>query len=226
MYCTGLYPNYALGSPHSIGIRNNQACQDHGPNANQTALGGPRARLKRTLDRLSNDPKRHSLRTLTATFLSTWHVMGGQPPPYIIRALIEAHPNSLRMENKAGGIPWSWPRSITVPMVASSWAFLTCARPGASIVANNSLQHQLTACSHLFSQHPPKQLYHTSPHCVVCLESPVSIALIPCGHLCLCIDCVQTAVIIRGVCPVDRCEVESLYKVREDGDSGAMLEAS
>ncbi|KAL3793339.1 hypothetical protein HJC23_003849 [Cyclotella cryptica] len=193
---------------------------------------------KRTLDRLSKRPQEAFTANPYGDLPIHLACYGGQAPPYIIRALIEAHPNSLRMENKAGRDPLelaSINYSADGQYRSEVLALLRWHRPGhslhahgpgASIVANNSLQHQLTACSHLFSQHPPKQLYHTSPHCVVCLESPVSIALIPCGHLCLCIDCVQTTVIIRGVCPVDRCEVESLYKVREDGDSGAMLEAS
>ena len=40
--------------------------------------------------------------------------------------------------------------------------------------------------------------------CVVCLEKPVQVALVPCGHVCACISCSSGL----KICPMCRCAVE------------------
>eukprot|EP00970_Alexandrium_tamarense_P005069 scaffold825_cov196-Alexandrium_tamarense.AAC.14 len=134
---------------------------------------------------------------------------GGQAPPHIIRALIDSYPESIRQENKAGRDPLEL-ASINYRVEGTHrsavLALLRWHRPGSSPSFSEN--------DDLFSNEPPDQMYSTSPQCVVCLEKQATIALLPCGHICLCTTCVSTTM-RRGLCPVDRCEVEGLYKVPE-----------
>jgi hypothetical protein len=61
----------------------------------------------------------------------------------------------------------------------------------------------------------PLNTYVTSTVCVVCLERTADHVVIPCGHLCLCGDCAQKVVASKSVCcPVGRCAIHSIVKVR------------
>lgn len=185
---------------------------------------------KRTLDRLSKRPGEAFTSNPFGDLPLHLACYGGNAPPYIIRALIEAHPDSVRMENKTGRVPLelaSINYRIDGPYRSEVLALLRWHGFARSLNPHlPAASSVLTRSNHMFSEHPPVQLYHTSSHCVVCLESPASVALIPCGHICLCVDCVQATVMKRGVCPVDRCEVESLYNIRKVEDSGRTLQAT
>lgn len=51
--------------------------------------------------------------------------------------------------------------------------------------------------------------------CVVCMEEPRSIVLVPCGHMALCGDCCQRIIVQqKGTCPMCCQEVE--YHVEVD----------
>ena len=46
--------------------------------------------------------------------------------------------------------------------------------------------------------------------CVICLDKPKNILLLPCKHLIGCLDCVNQ---LKGVCPIDRKEFTSTMTV-------------
>lgn len=151
----------------------------------------------------------------------------GQAPPYIIIALIDAYPDAVKTENKRGRDPLelaSINYRVDGPHRSEVLGLLRWHRPGDSpsgAMDDNFDNEETDACipySDMFSEQPPIQMYNTSPQCVICLESPATIAMIPCGHVCLCNSCLQTKVMRRGLCPIDRCEVVGLYKVKE-GDA-------
>ena len=65
----------------------------------------------------------------------------------------------------------------------------------------------------IFSQTPPNNMYMASAVCVACMENPSDIAILPCGHICLCRTCVCSTSVLRcGKCPIGRCEVVGLYQ--------------
>lgn len=45
--------------------------------------------------------------------------------------------------------------------------------------------------------------------CVVCLESPAQVAVIPCGHVCVCTECAQQ----QELCPICRAAVERMLRL-------------
>ena len=79
----------------------------------------------------------------------------------------------------------------------------------------------------IFSQSPPDHMYMASTVCVACMENPSNIAILPCGHICLCRTCVFSTSVLRcGRCPVGRCEVVGLYRLentRTDQESATMM---
>lgn len=91
-------------------------------------------------------------------------------------------------------------------------ALLRWHRPEGATAPEDSLQDEQQLPG-IFTDNPPDQMYSASGLCVVCLEEPSSIAMIPCGHICLCMKCVRTT-LCRGRCPVDRCEVNGLYRLK------------
>mmetsp|Transcript_30782 Transcript_30782/g.57040 ORF Transcript_30782/g.57040 Transcript_30782/m.57040 type:complete len:215 (-) Transcript_30782:259-903(-) len=138
----------------------------------------------------------------------------GQAPPDIIRALIDAYPESVRKENNSGRDPLELAaKNYRVGGAHRSevLALLRWHLPGNS-PASDPLNELLPG---IFSQNPPKQMFSASAQCVVCMEEPASVAMIPCGHICLCMQCVQTT-IRQCRCPVDRCEVQGLYQLQGD----------
>jgi len=138
----------------------------------------------------------------------------GQAPPDIIRALIDAYPESVRKENNSGRDPLELAaKNYRVGGAHRSevLALLRWHLPGNS-PASDPLNELLPG---IFSQNPPKQMFSASAQCVVCMEEPASVAMIPCGHICLCMQCVQTTM-RQGRCPVYRCEVQGLYQLQGD----------
>ena len=48
--------------------------------------------------------------------------------------------------------------------------------------------------------------------CKVCFERPVQITLVPCGHLCLCVDCSGLLTAMEHKCPICRNNIDSVIK--------------
>jgi hypothetical protein len=150
----------------------------------------------------------------------------GQAPPYIIRALISAYPDAVRLENKMGRDPLelaSINYRVGGPHRSELLALLRWHRPGSSPPQNNENDNfdneessTFPSYADMFVEQPPLQMYNTSNKCVICLECPASIAMVPCGHVCLCVQCLQPKVMSKGICPIDRCEVVGLYKVKDN----------
>ncbi len=139
----------------------------------------------------------------------------GQAPPEIIRALIDAYPDSVRKENRMGRDPLELAARnyrIGHPHRAEVLALLRWHRPGDS-TSSDDIDPDSELLPGIFSTNPPAQMYSAAYQCVVCMEEPACIAMIPCGHICLCMKCVRTA-LQRGRCPVDRCEVQGLFQLQ------------
>mmetsp|Transcript_14706 Transcript_14706/g.35431 ORF Transcript_14706/g.35431 Transcript_14706/m.35431 type:complete len:217 (+) Transcript_14706:128-778(+) len=140
----------------------------------------------------------------------------GAAPPEIIRALIDAYPDSVRKENKRGRDPLELAARnyhLGSPHRAEVLALLRWHRPENSPPSNSGPANE--SLPGIFSNNPPEQMYSASARCVVCMEEPSSVAMIPCGHICLCMKCVPTCM-RNGRCPIDRCEVHGLYQLQGD----------
>ncbi|KAJ1483032.1 hypothetical protein T484DRAFT_1801914 [Baffinella frigidus] len=61
-------------------------------------------------------------------------------------------------------------------------------------------------------QAKPEALEERGRSCVVCLERLAVMALLPCGHRCVCARCYDGGA-LRGVCPICRAAVESAVRV-------------
>ena len=144
----------------------------------------------------------------------------GTAPPGLIRALIDAYPDALLKENKKGLDPLELAArnySVADPNRAQVLALLRWHRPGNSTNAITQ-QHSgdlLCNSNKIFCDDPPEHMYSCSVQCVVCLEEVATIAMKPCGHICLCLSCVPTTM-RSGLCPIDRCEVRKLYQLQGD----------
>lgn len=111
----------------------------------------------------------------------------GQAPPEIIRALIDAYPESVRKENRLGRDPLELAARnyrIGHPYRAEVLALLRWHRPDDSPSDAEGPPNNDTLPG-IFSEQPPEQMYSTSATCVVCMEEKASVAMIPCGHVCL-----------------------------------------
>ena len=182
---------------------------------------------KRVIRRIGKRPEEASTSNPYGDFPLHLACYEGQAPPYVIRALIDAYPDAVRMKNKKGRDPLEL-ASINYlrdgPHRSEVLTLLRWHRPGNSppmtSIHENSLDNEenSTSMQHadMFVEDPPNTMYNTSPLCVICLESQANIALLPCGHVCLCMHCLQTNVMKKGLCPIDRCEVVGLYKVKEN----------
>lgn len=138
----------------------------------------------------------------------------GMAPPHIIRALIDAYPDSVRKENKLGRDPLELAARnyrIDHPYRSEVLALLRWHRPGNSSPTSPNANEALPG---IFSNHPPEQMYSASPLCVVCMEKASTVAMLPCGHICLCMSCSLSPEFCVGKCPVDRCEVQGLYQLQ------------
>mmetsp|Transcript_5152 Transcript_5152/g.11045 ORF Transcript_5152/g.11045 Transcript_5152/m.11045 type:complete len:209 (-) Transcript_5152:85-711(-) len=150
----------------------------------------------------------------------------GQAPPAVIRALIDAYPGSVREENKKGRDPLEL-AAINYrrdhPARAQVLALLRWHRPGDSPLP---VEEMNMFGEELFSNEPPANLFLASDVCVVCLERPSSVAVLPCGHVCLCLQCLP-ATMKKGICPVDRVEVTGLYRLpsTDERNLGVGIEA-
>mmetsp|Transcript_9841 Transcript_9841/g.21273 ORF Transcript_9841/g.21273 Transcript_9841/m.21273 type:complete len:218 (+) Transcript_9841:156-809(+) len=139
---------------------------------------------------------------------------GGVAPPDVIRSLIDAYPDGVRKENRYGRDPLELAAKnyrIGSPYRAEVLALLRWHRPGNS----PSFDPQNEPLPGIFSEHPPKQMFSASAECVVCMEEPATVAMLPCGHICICMNCVKLT-LQKGRCPVGRCEVVGLYQLQGD----------
>ncbi len=165
----------------------------------------------------------------------------GNAPPDVLRALIDAYPISLLMPNKLGRDPLelaSINYHVDHPYRAEVLFLLRWHRPGHSSsnpldeMIGDDTQHQHRGISttfanyevllpaDIFSQTPPNNMYMASTVCVACMENPSNIAILPCGHICLCRTCVCSTSVLRcGKCPVGRCEVVGLYRLEDSGSN-------
>ena len=140
----------------------------------------------------------------------------GVAPPHIIRALIDAYPESVRKENKLGRDPLELAAKnyrVGGPYRSEVLALLRWHRPGNSPDNSTQQQNEEQLLPGIFSHNPPQQMYSAAALCVVCMEAPSIVAMIPCGHVCLCMNCVRNTM-QKGRCPVDRCEVYGLYQLQ------------
>ena len=75
------------------------------------------------------------------------------------------------------------------------------------MAANDSTSHQ-EACSAAAAE--PEMaigILEDSPECIICWEAGANVVLQPCGHLCVCLGCVE---LLKGaLCPMCRGEVLS-----------------
>lgn len=134
----------------------------------------------------------------------------GHAPPQVIRALIDASPDAVQQANRRGRRPLELAAKNyrrRGPHRSEVLALLRWHRPGVLADAARDSQPDL------FSTEPPEQMFSTSALCIVCLEDPATVALLPCGHICLCMHCAPTA-LKKGRCPIGRCEVEGLYRLQ------------
>lgn len=134
----------------------------------------------------------------------------GVAPPHVIRALIDAFPGSVQIKNNFGRCPLdlaarNYPAGH--PQRAEVLALLRWHKPGDAVDAE--------WLSGIFVTNPPEKIYSTSVLCVGCLEEPSNVAMVPCGHSCLCAHCAR-AILKKGRCPICRGEVEGLYQLQED----------
>ncbi|KAL7535045.1 hypothetical protein ACHAXR_007867 [Thalassiosira sp. AJA248-18] len=141
----------------------------------------------------------------------------GQAPPELIRALIDAYPDSVRKENNLGRDPLELAAKnyrFDHPYRAEVLALLRWHRPEdsppATAASDGPISEPLPG---IFSKTPPDRMFSASDQCVVCMEEKACVAMIPCGHICLCMKCVRTT-LKQGRCPVDRCEVQGLYQLQ------------
>ena len=151
----------------------------------------------------------------------------GAAPPSVIRVLIDAYPDAILKENNKGRDPLELAAknySVADPNRAQVLALLRWHRPNTGGGSNNNssfaIEQQRSGdlvCNsdNMFCDEPPEHLYSCSAQCVVCLEEVATIAMKPCGHVCLCLACVPTTM-KNGLCPVDRCEVRELYQLQGD----------
>ena len=140
----------------------------------------------------------------------------GAAPPEIIRALIDAYPESVRKENRMGLDPLELAaRNYRhgSPHRAEVLSLLRWHRPENSEPVATGARPPDETLPGIFTDNPPEQMYSAASHCVVCMEEPSTVAMIPCGHICLCMKCVKTC-LRKGRCPVDRCEVHGLYRLQ------------
>lgn len=56
------------------------------------------------------------------------------------------------------------------------------------------------------------QADRSGTRCVVCLDNPREALLQPCGHVCVCQDCIKRIVLADNKCPVCRILVSSVQK--------------
>lgn len=145
----------------------------------------------------------------------------GTAPPEVVRALIDAYPDAVLQENKRGHNPLELAAlnyRVGDPKRGQVLALLRWYRPAMTSSTTAALMRQ-HACDFfcnsddLFCEEPPDHLFSTSSQCVVCLEEAATVAMKPCGHICLCRTCVPITM-RKGICPVDRCEVRALYQLK------------
>lgn len=149
---------------------------------------------------------------------------GGLAPPDIIRALLDAYPASVHVENSHGRVPLELAtinyhirtgtdeEAIDVSVRNEVLFLLRYHRPTNSLPPSMAIDDAPTLPG-IFANKPPGQMFATAPMCVVCMDAPSCVAMIPCGHICLCTECGFSTAASSGKCPVDRCTIHGLYQL-------------
>lgn len=143
----------------------------------------------------------------------------GTAPPEIIRALLEACPGTSRVRNKYGRDPieiavLNYSRTRNAQLRAEVLAILMLHGSAEAQIVSTTINDTFLPS---FVQEPPAHLYRASGNCVVCMERVADIAVLPCGHTCLCEEC-AVMVLRKGLCPIARCKVTDLYRLPLSGD--------
>lgn len=165
---------------------------------------------------------------------------GGQAPPSVIRALILAYPAAAETRNRAGFLPVQlarinyrvggrWRREVLDLLRGSFFemALAAAASNGyGSAIAHRSANHTggtgiapggVLCCEGGMGGFavPPEHTYQSSVTCVVCLDAQADHVVVPCGHVCLCVECAGK-VRKKGMCPVGRCVVSNIVLVARE----------
>ena len=86
------------------------------------------------------------------------------------------------------------------------------------------MKHMSATSSFTFEESPDNSATQDSSNspastdkddCIVCMDGPKTIALLPCKHLCLCRNCSETGGIT--VCPICAVAVESTFNIVPTG---------
>ena len=48
--------------------------------------------------------------------------------------------------------------------------------------------------------------------CKICFDAPINTVLVPCGHLCVCLECSKRLVGSSRVCPICRTKIRKVVR--------------
>src|SRR5690349_13338599 len=99
-------------------------------------------------------------------------------------------PRALRMENRTFSVD---PANVTLSRGTSGSFFYRVRKPITII------------------EDPPvtvERVYDLDPDCVICLEEPKTMIMVPCGHYCLCTEC--STKLKTSTCPICRSHVNTM----------------
>lgn len=69
---------------------------------------------------------------------------------------------------------------------------------------------------------PARQYMSDENKCVVCMESVVKYGFSPCGHACMCMDCIEKSSTMT--CPICKTKIEGMYQVKKNDESTPILD--
>ena len=162
---------------------------------------------------------------------------GGQTPPFVVRALLQAYPEGAHVRNDGGFTPLQLARvnyRTDHPFREEVLEFLEVYTNGNANTPEEQ-EEDLISLSQ-YDDAKPIVSYQTSATCVICLENEADHVVIPCGHQCLCGDCAkkvlavgrsgnsnsnnnngndhhETTITKQRFCPVGRCKIAAIVKV-------------
>lgn len=179
---------------------------------------GAKARL------LERQCKKDELRTESALGDSPLHLAcySGEAPADLIALLLQACPEAANKRNGRGFTPIrlagiNYSRTQDRHMRAAVLAVLQRNRQSFSS-SEDPTQNPDTPSPRTpveirsISSDTLKELYKT-PTCVICMDKEPSHVVLPCGHLCLCEDCVGPMKTCLE-CPMGRCTFTSIARVQ------------
>lgn len=183
---------------------------------------GAKARL------LQRHCKNHEVRTESALGDFPLHLAcySGEAPADLIALLLQAYPEAANKRNGRGFTPVrlagiNYSRTQDRHMRAAVLAVLQRNRrsyassedPASEASQNSDIQFPRRPVKiGSISGETLKELYKT-PTCVICMDKEPSHVVLPCGHLCLCEDCVGSMETLPA-CPMGRCTFTSIARVQ------------